>query len=533
MTRHLARSTALATLLLLLAALPAAAGGVRPGSGGFGSGSTRQPAEDTDAFRFHVLSRVTYGPTAESLAEIRAVGVDEYLRRQLEPGQIDDSALDQMVADQISVPGPVGEQWLPVDCVLPDNCYRWNDLYYEHVLRARHSERQLQEIMVQFWENHFDTVVERGNASENNQHLWTGMEYSENQQFRANAFGRFRDLLEISAKSQAMMYFLDNFRSSVFTLNENYARELLELHSLGVDCGYDQNDVIEVARIFTGWSGMDLPGAPPGARDTIEGSFLFRAAAHDATEKTTLGNYFPPGGMLDEGERVLDIVSRHPCTARFISKKLLQTFVADAPDDQLIDRIAEVFLATDGDIKQVLEAIFADPAFRDPQNFDAKVRTPLEYTIGALRATDAYVGPRIDTGEPTYREIYNYVYVQGMELFDYPIPTGYYEGGGEWISGNGFLQRWRFSETLSRWFPRDNRATWIDPMSQINELGLTDAKAIVRHYANLITGPDLTDERYQALVDILTDGTGTWAGNENNLRQMISHLLGSPEFMQQ
>jgi uncharacterized protein (DUF1800 family) len=521
-----------AVLAVLVGTVPAFAGGVRAGSGGFGSTTTRPPADESDALRHHVLSRTTYGASAASLAEMRAVGVDEYLRRQLNPVEIDDAAVEGMLAAQVAPPGQVNEQWLLTDCVLPDNCYRWNDFYYEHLLRARYSERQLQEIMVQFWENHFDTVTQRGN-NENAQHFWTGHEYSENVQFRENALGNFRDLLEISAKSQAMQYFLDNFRSTVFTLNENYARELLELHSLGVDCAYEQDDVVEVARIFTGWSGVDLPGAPVGPRDTVEGTYLFRAAAHDATEKTALGHYFPPGGMLDEGERLLDIVAEHPCTARFISFKLIEAFVTDKPTDAYIDRIAETFLNSNGHVQTVLEAIFASPEFRDPQNFDAKVRTPVEFTVAALRATDAWMGARRSDGLVGQREIYNYVRLQGMDLFDYPIPTGYYEDGGEWVSGNGFLQRWRFAETLSRWTNDDRRYTYIDPMVTVSEYELTDAEAIVQHFATLIAGPDLPDETKQALVDILTNGTGVWEGSDSDLRQMISHLLGSPEFMQQ
>lgn len=520
------RAALLALALAACVATHGAVAGVRAGGKGFGTGTGANgprdgAAQEDEALILHVLSRTTYGPTADLLDEVRRVGVDEFLRQQLHPEELADADVEAQLATELP----------PVDDVF----YQWNEFYYEHLLRARYSNRQLQEVMVQFWENHFDTVVIRGN-NDIERHAWTMMEQSENAGFREHALGYFRDLIEVSAKSQAMLYFLDNFRSTAFTLNENYARELLELHSLGVDCGYDQQDVIEVARIFTGWTGLDLQGAPPGPRDIVEGTFLFRVGVHDATPKHALGYDFPAGGLLDDGLRVLDIVSRHPCTARFISYKLLQAFVMDFPPDELVDRIASVYLETEGHVGSVLAAIFATPEFRSPASFDSKVKTPLEFTISALRATDARVGARPSDGALN-RELYAWIRLEGMELFNYPIPTGYYEYASEWIGANGFLQRWRFADALSYWAPRDNRFTWIEPMATVAARGLTDADAVIDHYATLLTRGRLTDDRRQTLVATLTGGTGVFdptdPGQDSRLRQVISHLLGSPEFTKQ
>jgi uncharacterized protein (DUF1800 family) len=518
----------LAALTFMALSLTASAGGrgVRPGGGGFGTGSAESPSSTDEAFLFHVLNRVTYGPTLETVSEIREVGVDEFLRRQLHPQELDDAVLDaQLVADIPAV---------------DSDFYQWNEFYYEHLVRARRSQRQLQEVMVQFWENHFDTVVIRGN-NDVERHNWTMLEWDENSKFRANALGYFGDLVTASAKSQAMMYYLDNWRSTAFTLNENYARELLELHTLGVDCGYDQTDVEEVTRIFTGWTGDYLPGADPDLRFDIleDNGFLFRGRSHDELPKQALGYTFSAGGGIGDGERFIEIAAVHPCTARFISTKLIEVFATDRPSTEFVDRVASVFLNSGGHIGTVLETIFQSPEFSAPENFQAKVRQPIEFTIGALRATDAFMGTYVNGAGETLlnREINTYIRLEGQLLFDYPIPEGYDEIAEDWINGNGFLQRWRFTDRLAFWYPSGGRGTSIDPMTTVTNLGLTSAEAVVDHFAGIIAGPGLDVLRRQRYIATLTAGTGVFdpaaGGQETRLRTMISHLLGSPEFNKQ
>lgn len=520
---------------------------VLPGGGTFGSG-TRPGGVEDEAFLRHVLNRLTYGPTEESWAEIRAIGADAFIERQLHPEWIDDSALEQKLAADI-VPWTVGPD--PLDPTAP--YYDWYEFYYQYTTRAVQSKRQLQEIMTEFWENHFDTVVPRGN-DDVQRYEWTQTEDREDRLFRQNALGRFRDLFELSAKSTAMMYFLDNYRNTVREGNENYAREMMELHSLGVDCGYDQTDVEQVALIMTGWTGCYLVrgGDCTGAgliREDLDGDgnpdFVFQQAAHDYTQKVTLGSVFPDPANpteagLGEGMRVLDILSRHPCTARFISRKLLEVFVTDEPSDDLVDRIADVFLKTDGDIRRVLRAIFHTPEFHDPANFGNKVKTPLEFTVSSVRALGAQV-LIADPARPegSYVELYNRISVQGMPLFDQSIPTGYAERAPSWISANGFLQRWKYAERVAYLLSNPAGPVYYDPMAQTAQLQLVTADAVIDHYSRIILGKTLDDTRRALMRDVLVAGNPSGdfepgrASQGYQLRQMLSQMLGFPEFNKQ
>jgi uncharacterized protein (DUF1800 family) len=409
-------------------------------------------------------------------------------------------------------------------------------------VRAAFSERQLEAVMTQFWENHFDTVVPYGN-NEIERHSWADMERVEDTLFRRLAFGRFRDLLEVSAKSQAMMYFLDNATNNVASGNENYARELLELHSLGVDCGYEQQDVQEVARIWTGWTGIDLvrdPSDPTLVKEDLDGDgdddFAFNPRAHDFTAKQALGQAFPAGQGLAEGERVLDVVAAHPCTARFLSTKLLQLFVTDAPSEDLVDRIASVFLDTRGDVRQVLWAIFQSAEFRDPALFGGKVRTPLEHVLAALRGTGATIG--LGQGRDNdLQETYFWVRAMGMDLFNFNIPTGYPEVAAPWVTANGFLQRWKYADTLSQWAPSATRPTATAPMLAVQAADLKTADEVVDHFTRLLIGRTLEGPRHDRLRELLLQGlpelNPASGSQESRLREMIANILGSPEFQKQ
>jgi uncharacterized protein (DUF1800 family) len=314
------------------------------------------------------------------------------------------------------------------------------DLQEGKILRAVYSNRQLDEVLTDFWFNHFNVFLDKGA----DHYLTT--EY-ERDAIRPHVLGKFRELLEATAKSPAMLFYLDNWESvgastpAAFPrgpnqqrrgLNENYGRELLELHTLGVDGGYTQKDVTEVARCFTGWS-IDRPN--------LGGSFRFVDRQHDLGEKVVLGVRIPEGGGEKDGEKVLDIVARHPSTAHFISKKLAQRFVADDPPAALVERMAQTFVKTDGDLRAVMETMLESKEFWSEGAFRSKMKSPLEVVVSAVRATNgnvdfasALVNQVAQLGEPLYRKI---------------EPTGYSNSSREWMNTAGLMARMNFAVQLS------------------------------------------------------------------------------------
>ena len=374
------------------------------------------------------------------------------------------------------------------------------ELIGHKILRAADSENQLAEVMTDFWFNHFNVSLQ------DNQARGYVLAY-ERDAIRPHALGSFRAMLGATAKHPAMLLYLDNAQSTSPEgtattmdtrlkpyeekgglggriarrqiregrermqreqqeamqdipqefrprrgINENYARELMELHTLGVDGGYTQQDVEEVARAFTGWSVV-----PPGERGerarkrmdkrgermgfVIEEAFLFRADAHDATEKTILGETFPAGGGIDEGERVLDIVAAHPSTARHLAQKLAARFVSDNPLEELVDELAEVFSSTMGDLPAVVRAMAYSPHFWNEESIGAKVKSPFELAISALRALDAEVRPT--------RELVEWIDKMGQPLYRYQAPTGFPDEASHWINAGALLNRMNFGLQLA------------------------------------------------------------------------------------
>jgi uncharacterized protein (DUF1800 family) len=270
-----------------------------------------------------------------------------------------------------------------------------------------YSERQLLELMTWFWDNHFNTDLR--NALH---------EYRENKAFRQHALGRFRDLLGVSAKSPAMLRYLDSTRNHKRSPNENYARELMELHTLGVDGGYTQQDIEELARVFTGWQ--------------VENDrFRFRATAHDTGDKQILGTLIGGAGV-QEGEQVLDILASHPSTARFICGKLIQFFVSDPMDTDLVSACARTFGNTDGDIRAVLRRILKSEPFYAAAANNSRFKSPLRYTSGIVRAL----------GIPAERwTLIPALERMGMALYRNPVPTGWPVSGDSWINADQLVQR--------------------------------------------------------------------------------------------
>jgi len=395
------------------------------------------------------------------------------------------------------------------------------ELYASRVLRATYSERQLNEVMVDFWTNHFNVFVGK------NVMPWYLISYDRDT-IRPNALGKFKDLLLATAKSPTMLVYLDNFESvspnaqigngrgnannnrlnralqnggqlnpqmrarikqqTGMTdsqidqrieqmrkqqnqqpqqqrmkrgINENYAREIMELHTLGVDGGYTQKDIQEVARCFTGWTVADARGyrkaaaneimgrepnkqrvGPFGGFDNIydSGSFVFAGQLHDNGEKVVLGKKISAGGMND-GLAVIDILAKHPSTAKFIAKKLAVKFVNDNPSDALVNRVADAFTKSDGDIRATLKALFTSPEFFAPENYRAKIKTPFELTISAIRALGGETngGPGINA----------MLAKMGEQLYGWQPPTGYPDQAEDWVNTGALLERLNFGLALA------------------------------------------------------------------------------------
>jgi uncharacterized protein (DUF1800 family) len=327
------------------------------------------------------------------------------------------------------------------------------------MLSAVYSNRQLEEVLVDFWFNHF-------NVYENKNPNGAVLSYSslltsyERDAIRPHVLGHFKDLLLAVAQHPVMLYYLDNWESMAADtddrrdigpfapaiaavliprlqanrqphgLNENYGREIMELHTLGVNGGYTQKDVIEVARCFTGWT-ITKPQSP---------AFLFSGVMHDDGEKTVLGHKIPAGGGVKDGLTVLDILAHHPSTAHFISKQLAQRFVADDPPPALVERMAQTFLKTDGDLRAVLLTMFDSVEFRSEGAWDAKIKSPFEMVVSAVRATNAdaidtaILTQRVaDLGEPLYRKV---------------EPNGYPLTGDGWLGTADLLGRLNFTSSL-------------------------------------------------------------------------------------
>jgi uncharacterized protein (DUF1800 family) len=322
------------------------------------------------------------------------------------------------------------------------------DLNEAKLQRAIYSTRQLEELMVDFWFNHFNIYLDKGA----DRHLVPSYE---REAIRPNALGKFSDLLHATASHPAMLFYLDNWQSvgaeppamgrgqrraaapklkrNARGLNENYARELLELHTLGVDGGYTQKDVTEVARCLTGWSIADPRRG---------GSFLYNDRIHDKGAKTVLGVTIPAGGGQNDGEKVLEIVLNHPSTARFISRKLATRFVADDAPEELIARMAKSFTESHGDIRTVLRTMFLSREFLSAGAYRSKVKTPFEMVVSAARAVDANIesaasfSQRLnELGQPLYRKV---------------EPTGYSSRNEEWINSAALLGRMNFALALAQ-----------------------------------------------------------------------------------
>ncbi len=436
-----------------------------------------------------LLNRITFGATPALLTEISRIGPEAFLERQMHPETIDDSYFEHLIGN-----------WVP---------QHRRELTAYQLVYAAYSSRQLQEVMTWFWENHFNTDVSK--------HGHVEYELRENRLFREHALGKFKDLLTISATSPAMLYYLDNVSNRRQAPNENYAREIMELHTMGVDGGYTQADIVEVARAFTGWRVHD-------------GEFDFSDYRHDYGEKMVLGETLPAGQGVEDGYQVIDILARHPSTARFISRKLLQFLVDDEPSPELVDQVAEVFLGSDGDIATVVSLILHLPEFNQDSAFHSKVKTPLEFVTGLIRNLPVM---------PIERHLRRAMDGMGMRLFHYPLPTGWPETGDKWVNSNQLLQRLLFANAVAFNDRTDsNRVSYVDLKNFFKSYGFETAPGIVGFLFKLALGNDYSQLEWDMAVGILTDNQTVdfdinQADAEQRLREMTGTVLSFPSYQLQ
>jgi uncharacterized protein (DUF1800 family) len=525
---------------------------------GLATGAATIPGDDQTIV--HALNRVAFGPRPGDLERVRQLGVERYIDAQLHPERIADTAVEALLADlptlgmssrdiaqTFEIPMHMerrarrqrGDDAEKTTAPQPDPARQRQanqpvvELSQQKLLRAVYSERQLLEVLTDFWFNHFNVDARKGPVR------FMLTEY-ERDVIRPHVFGRFRDLLEATAKSPAMLFYLDNWMSadpngphagarpqpmrgfggrpgSAFRLpfgadsidaertrreqaaagqgmrrglNENYGRELMELHTLGVDGGYTQQDVTEVARAFTGWT-IQNP--------RLGGGFVFEARLHDPGRKVVLGHTIDAGGQRD-GERVLDILAAHPSTSRFIATKLARRFVSDEPPAALVDRAAARFRATGGDLREVTRTILTSPEFLSADAHHAKIKTPFEFVVSAVRAT----GLEVRDARPLVAAMRDL----GMPLYFCQPPTGYQDSASAWVNTGALLDRMNLALALAS--------------GQLPGIGGA-------------RGTELTPRDPEAAIDRLlgvevSDTTRATIARASTGPQMIALSLGSPEF---
>ena len=585
------------------------------------------PSRPDGATVRHVIDRISFGAKPGDVDRVTRMGIAAYIDEQLNPERIADGAIEarlaafttlnlstRALADEYFLPAlmlrrdeqvkqqvadaktarsdaragqgrnaspdegmmrPPAPQPANPDAALPPEVRAArqaaqtvvNELMQARMLRATLSDRQLEEVLTDFWFNHFNVSVTKGQVR---QYLTS----YERDTIRPHVLGRFRDLLGAVAHSPAMLVYLDNWQSAAPNasgipdqiqqrlndsrlrpeqrqrvmerleqmraqarrpargLNENYAREIMELHTLGVDGGYTQKDVTELARILTGWT-IDRP--------QMGGDFVFRPEMHDNGTKTFLGVTFKGDGQR-EGERALDLLAEHPATARHIAYQLAQRFVADEPPAELVDRAAKTFTATKGDVRDVVRTIITSPEFFSDDVRRVKVKTPLEFVVSSVRAT----GAAVTSAQPLVAALRNL----GMPLYSCEPPTGYSMTADAWVNTGSLLNRMNFAVDLvsgGRILPQQTAGRGgAPPAGRLNAAGAQAGRGRGRGAAapaargpitiDLQTlAPDASESSQDTVIDTLlggqaSDATRRTLARADNPRTLVALTLGSPEF---
>ena len=393
--------------------------------------STGAPALTAAERRLHVVQRITYGATPALLAEVEAQGVERYVAQQLDPATVDDSRADAMVRSLSTLRGSAADLDDAENGLLGlrPKGQALHELRLAALIRAVHSRRQLFEVMVAFWSDHLNVWPHK------DRELPYEKLVEDREVIRPHALGRYADLLQASAASPAMLRYLDNRSSRRQHPNENYARELLELHTVGPDT-HSEDDVMAAARVFTGWTIDDRH------------RFRFDPQRHDDGPAEVLGWSTPgrsTGGAVGDGRSLLDHLAHHPATARTIATKLARRFVADDPPASLIDALARTYLANDTQIRPVLAHLLSSDEFLAARR--GKYRRPFEFVAALLRTLDA----GIDTSDPaTARAVNHWLRSLGQLPFDWPSPDGYPDESGSWLSGGDVVGRWSTASVVSQ-----------------------------------------------------------------------------------
>ena len=540
----------------------------------------------------HVLNRAGFGPRPGDIERVRRMGLQNYLELQLHPLRIEDSAAEARLSELKTLTmssSELIEQYPPRNLQKSENNERFRgaaqkggdeteemerprgialnvpariigELAQAKLLRAVYSERQLYELMVDFWSNHFNVFAAKG------ANRWLITAY-DGDVIRPHAMGKFKDLLEATAKSPAMLFYLDNWMSAdpnasldlfrlrelrstrnrvsprrrlgvsgdpeepkmendpaapakgkrKLGLNENYARELMELHTLGVDGGYTQQDIIEVARCLTGWT---------ISRPRQDGEFKFAKMLHDEGEKTVLGHKIEAGGGIRDGERILEILARHPSTAKFIALKLARRFVSDEPPIALVERVADIFRKTDGDITAMLRVIFRSPEFNSPAVYRAKVKTPFELVASAVRV----LGAETQGAQPLVKAVAQ----MGEPLYLCQPPTGYPDVAEAWVSTGALVNRLNFGLALA-----GNRlsGTRVNLESLVPNRGQA-SEDLIQRLATVILQRDLSTKTLETLRKQMQAPTADASDDPDSNgsvgpAKIAGLLLGTPEFQRQ
>ncbi|MDX1931217.1 MAG: DUF1800 domain-containing protein [Capsulimonadales bacterium] len=566
----------------------------------------------------HVLNRLGFGPRPGDIARVRQMGLTRYIEAQLNPETIDDSAIDAKLAnlgllkqtneelasafysrlkgavklakaretmekagatpEMMQDPNvPAGEKATrmrqAMDGMTPEEREQVREyrtiqqkirqggieLAVDKSVRAAESERQLQEVLVDFWSNHFNIDISKGACQ-------VYKIADERDVVRKNLFGKFRDLLGASAKSPAMLFYLDNVQSVATPtmtpaqqrrqdaflsrmersddpraqqlsqqvknrrrggLNENYAREIMELHTLGVDGGYTQKDVQEVARCLTGWTISRLTGG-----------FDFVAGRHDNGEKIVLGKTIPAGGGIRDGETVLDMLASHPSTMRYVSTKLCRRFVADEPPKSLVDKCVTTWKRTDGDLRAIYRTIFTSPEFFSRAAYRQKIKSPFEYAVSSVRALGATFevadsednfgrNARLNPvrGGGMTRTVQGQVATMGQPLYRCQPPTGWTEDSRKWVSSGALIARLNYSLALVSGKLSDLK---LDPTALPS--GTTPAETVQRLAASLLQGEMTPSTRATLLKQATATPQDANLAETDTTVRLTALILGSPEF---
>lgn len=466
---------------------------------------TGPPLSDREKV-MHALTRLSFGHKPGEVEKILLEGGtanqwQSWAKRQLQPDAIEDKAVDDALKARFEWYGkPPAE----VKKEFPyengsEKKRNWTvpakQLPQSVIMRAAMSNRQFKEVMAEFWREHFTIDNSPG---ESRARSWSAPDYEENV-IRPHIFGKFKMMLFASAKHSAMLEYLDNQVSRANYWNENYARELMELHTVGADRGYTDADVIALSQVLTGWQykKSDL-------------QFAFNEKDHQPGGKRVMGVVIPGG--YSGGEQAIYMLATHPNTADFISRKLCKYLVNDAPPEALVKKVAAVFAKTEGDLSKVYEAIIFSPEFTERANYRSKFRTPFEFTVAAIRTVDGTVESASATADTLRR--------MGMEIYNCPDPTGYYDRAEAWLDSGVLTSRWDFARDLTR---GGVAGVKINPavMAKYKAMKPDDSyKVMIKD----LVGDDIGDKTRIVLKE---------AADAGDAARMMGVLIGSPSFQQQ